>query len=30
LRAWFDFYNGRQTIEPGVKEGKHVFEMHRL
>ena len=30
LVAWFDFYNGRQTIEAGVKEGKHVFEMHHL
>jgi hypothetical protein len=30
LCAWFDFYNGRQTIEAGVKEGKHVFEMHHL
>lgn len=30
LGAWFDFYNGRQTIEAGVKEGKHVFEMHHL
>jgi hypothetical protein len=30
LSAWFDFYNGRQTIEAGVKEGKHVFEMHHL
>jgi hypothetical protein len=30
LGGWFDFYNGRQTIEAGVKEGKHVFEMHHL
>lgn len=30
LRGWFDFYNGRQTIEAGVKEGKNVFEMHHL
>jgi hypothetical protein len=30
LGAWFDFYNGRQTIEAGIKEGKHVFEMHHL
>ena len=30
LVAWFDFYNGRQTIEAGVKEGKGVFEMHHL
>ena len=27
---WFDFYNKRQTIEAGVKEGKGVFEMHHL
>jgi hypothetical protein len=30
LDGWFDFYNGRQTIEAGVKEGKHVFEMNHL
>jgi hypothetical protein len=30
LDAWFDFYNGRQVIEAGVKESKHVFEMHHL
>jgi len=30
LAAWFSFYNGRQTIEAGVKEGKRVFEMHHL
>jgi hypothetical protein len=30
LPAWFAFYNGRQTIEAGVKEGKHVFQMHHL
>lgn len=30
LRAWFAFYNGRQTIEAGIKEGKNVFEMHHL
>jgi hypothetical protein len=30
LAAWFTFYNGRQTIEAGVKEGKRVFEMHHL
>jgi hypothetical protein len=30
LATWFDFYNGRQTIEAGVKEGKAVFEMHHL
>jgi hypothetical protein len=30
LRGWFTFYNGRQTIEAGVKEGKSVFQMHHL
>lgn len=30
LATWFNFYNGRQTIEAGVKEGKGVFEMHHL
>jgi hypothetical protein len=30
LAAWFTFYNRRQTIEAGVKEGKQVFEMHHL
>ncbi len=30
LSAWFDFYNGRQTIEAGIKEGKGVFQMHHL
>ena len=30
LPAWFDFYNGRQTIEAGIKEGKGVFQMHHL
>lgn len=30
LAAWFTFYNGRQTIEAGVKEGKQVFAMHHL
>jgi hypothetical protein len=30
LPTWFAFYNGRQTIEAGVKEGKHVFQMHHL
>lgn len=28
--AWFNFYNGRQTIEAGIKEGKNVFQMHHL
>ncbi len=30
LVAWFDFYNGRQDIEAGIKEGKNVFQMHHL
>ena len=30
LASWFDFYNGRQTIEAGIKEGKDIFEMHHL
>jgi hypothetical protein len=30
LPAWFDFYNGRQTVEAGIKEGKGVFQMHHL
>jgi len=30
LPAWFKRYNGRQTIEAGIKEGKGVFEMHHL
>ena len=30
LVVWFTCYNGRQTIEAGVKEGKRVFEMHHL
>jgi hypothetical protein len=28
--GWFHFYNGRQTIEAGIKEGKNVFQMHHL
>jgi hypothetical protein len=28
LDEWFAFYNGRQTIEAGIKEGKDVFQMH--
>jgi len=27
---WFHTYNGRQTIEAGIKEGKNVFKMHHL
>jgi hypothetical protein len=30
LDEWFAFYNGRQTIEAGIKEGKNVFQMHHL
>jgi len=30
LAAWFHAYNGRQTIEAGIKEGKSVFQMHHL
>lgn len=30
LPAWFHTYNGRQTIEAGIKEGKNVFQMHHL
>jgi hypothetical protein len=28
--TWFNFYNGRQTIEAGVKEGKSVLQMHHF
>lgn len=30
LPSWFHMYNGRQTIEAGIKEGKNVFQMHHL
>jgi hypothetical protein len=30
LDSWFHTYNGRQTIEAGIKEGKAVFQMHHL
>jgi len=30
LTAWFNTYNGRQTIEAGIKEGKQVFHLHRI
>ncbi len=30
LKGWFQMYNGRQTIEAGIKEGKNVFQMHHL
>lgn len=29
LPAWFDAYNGRQTIEAGIKESKGVFTLKR-
>jgi hypothetical protein len=30
LPEWFAHYNGRQTIEAGIKEGKRVFQLHRI
>ncbi|MBM3182341.1 MAG: hypothetical protein FJZ86_18645 [Chloroflexi bacterium] len=30
LRAWFNRYNARQTIEAGIKETKQVFYLNRL
>jgi hypothetical protein len=30
LPAWFKKYNGRQTIEAGIKEGKQVFYLHHI
>lgn len=30
LGDWFEHYNGRQTIEAGIKEGKQVFYLHRI
>lgn len=30
LPAWFGHYNGRQTIEAGIKEGKQVFYLHKI
>jgi hypothetical protein len=30
LPGWFHFYNRRQDIEAGIKEGKNVFQMHHL
>ena len=29
-QAWFDFYNHRQSIEAGIKEGKTVFYLHHF
>src|SRR5207244_469801 len=30
LPEWFKQYNGRQTIEAGIKESKQVFYLHHL
>lgn len=30
LPAWFEQYNGRQTIEAGIKESKQVFYLHHI
>ena len=30
LPCWFNFYNGRQLIEAGIKESNVVFKMHPL
>ena len=30
LPEWFQHYNGRQTIEAGIKESKSVFYLHRI
>jgi hypothetical protein len=30
LSGWFEQYNGRQIIEAGIKESKHVFYLHHL
>src|SRR6266567_4816011 len=30
LLGWFERYNGRQTIEAGIKESKQVFSLHHL
>jgi hypothetical protein len=30
LPTWFRKYNGRQTIEAGIKESKQVFYLHHL
>ena len=30
LPGWFKNYNGRQTIEAGIKESKHVFHLHYI
>jgi hypothetical protein len=30
LTSWFQHYNGRQTIEAGIKEEKQVFYLHHI
>ena len=30
LPGWFNQYNGRQTIEAGIKESKQVFYLHHI
>ena len=30
LPGWFEQYNGKQTIEAGIKESKQVFSLHHL
>ena len=30
LPGWFKKYNGRQTIEAGIKESKQVFYLHHI
>jgi len=30
LAGWFSHYNGRQTIEAGIKESKQVFHIQRI
>src|SRR2546430_12557494 len=30
LPKWFQQYNGRQTIEAGMKESKQMFSLHHL
>jgi hypothetical protein len=30
LPEWFEQYNGRETIEAGIKESKQVFYLHHL
>ena len=30
LPGWFKKYNGRQTIEAGIKESKQVFNLHHI